>query len=75
MLTSMDNCHPLDTECELCGDVARAMRVMSVDAASGMAIVMMDGETLSVAIDLVPEAVAGDVLLVHLGFAIERVQS
>ena len=67
------HCDARDGQCHLCGDVAVAGRVMHVDESSRMASVMIGGECESVALDLV-EAQVGDDVLVHLGFAIERVE-
>lgn len=57
--------------CELCGDVAIAGRVIAVDANTRTATVAYECRTETVALDLV-EAGVGDVLLVHVGFAISR---
>lgn len=59
--------------CHLCGDEAVAGRVLSVDADARLAVVAFDSGEARVALDLV-DAVAGDTLLVHLGFAIARVE-
>jgi hydrogenase maturation factor len=56
--------------CLTCGDVAVAARVDAVDGAE--AVVSADGETERVAIDLVPDARPGDLLLCHAGIALER---
>ena len=62
-----------DGQCHLCGDVAEPGRVMEVDESSRTASVMIGRECVSVALDLV-DAQAGDEVLVHLGFAIERLE-
>jgi hydrogenase maturation factor len=59
--------------CELCGDVAAAGTVLSIDAGARTAIVALECGTATVALDLV-EARVGDTLLVHLGFAITRLE-
>jgi hydrogenase expression/formation protein HypC len=57
--------------CLTCGDVAVAARVVSVDGLE--AVIAVDAETERVALDLVPDARPGDVLLCHAGIALERV--
>jgi hydrogenase maturation factor len=59
--------------CELCGDVAVAGTVLSIDASARTAVVALQCGTATVALDLV-DARVGDTLLVHLGFAITRVE-
>jgi hydrogenase maturation factor len=56
--------------CVTCGDVAVAARVEEVSGAE--AVVSRAGETERVAIDLVPGARPGDVLLCHAGIALAR---
>lgn len=63
--------HP--ATCVTCGDVAVVARVVEVEGAR--ALVAVDGETEHVAIDLVPEARTGDLLLCHAGIALERVEA
>jgi hydrogenase maturation factor len=57
--------------CLTCGDVAVTARVVDVDGLQ--AVVVVDGETVRVAIDLVPDARSGELLLCHAGIALERV--
>lgn len=59
-------------ECHLCGDEAVVGRVLEIDARARMATVELAGHRATVALDLV-DAGVGDDVLVHLGFAIERV--
>lgn len=56
--------------CVTCSDEAVAARVVAV--AGLEATVAVDGATEVVGIDLVPEAVPGDLLLCHAGIALER---
>lgn len=65
-------CSPESDTCHLCADEAVVGRVLDVDTQSRTATVAFDTGTATVALDLV-EAGIGDELLVHLGFAIERV--
>lgn len=65
-------CSPESDTCHLCADEAVVGRVLNIDEQSRTATVRFDTGTATVALDLV-EAGVGDELLVHLGFAIERV--
>ena len=71
---TMPHCDAASGECHVCGDVATIGRVMAIDAATRTALVEFTDVTTTVALDLV-DAGVGDDVLVHLGFAIERVQS
>lgn len=62
-----------DGSCSICGDVAQPATVITLNPADNTAEVSMDGATATVALDLVEGVSAGDSLLVHLGFAIARV--
>jgi hydrogenase maturation factor len=59
-------------QCHLCGDVAAVGKVVSIDVRRRIGTVSMDDVLSTVAFDFVDAAV-GDHVLVHLGFAIERV--
>jgi len=64
-----------DGHCVTCGDDGVAMRVIAVDAARGLALCEEETGTRStVEIGLV-DAVAGDLLLVHAGTALVRVEA
>ena len=67
------SCNPLSGRCQICGDEAVAGRVIAIDDALRTAAVLVEGETVTVALDLV-EAQVGDELLVHMGFAIETLE-
>ena len=71
-LSPLPHCDAPSGECHLCGDFATVGRVMAIDAAARTATVSFQDATSTVALDLV-DACVGDDLLVHLGFAIERV--
>ena len=59
--------------CITCGDVAVAMRVIQVDEERCLALCeSAEGERSTVEIALVAPVVPGDVLLVHAGTAIAR---
>ena len=66
-------CDARNGQCHLCGDEAVLGRVLGVDAQSRLATVAFPDGEATVALDLV-EARVGDDVLVHLGFAIERVE-
>lgn len=57
-------------ECPTCADEAVAAPVRSVDGLE--AVIAVEDRLERVAIDLVPDARAGDVLLCHAGIALER---
>lgn len=59
--------------CATCGDVAVPMRVVEV---RGEVALCEDrvGQRAGVALDFFPDVAPGDVLLVHLGVAIARVE-
>lgn len=59
--------------CLTCGDTAIAVRVRAV--AGREAVVGVGDETERVAIDLVPDARPGDLLLCHAGIALERLET
>ncbi|MDQ2664572.1 MAG: HypC/HybG/HupF family hydrogenase formation chaperone [Gemmatimonadota bacterium] len=70
---SIPRCDAPDGQCHVCGDVAVAGRVIAIDSVGRTATVSMGNEQATVALDLV-DAEVGDDLLVHLGFAIERLE-
>ncbi len=65
----------VDGHCVTCSDEALDARVLRVDAASGLALVAMQDATMEVDTTLVDEVQPGDVLLVHAGVAIARVDA
>ena len=69
----LTNCEPGAPGCHLCGDEAFAGRVLQLDAAARTALVAFASGSATVAMDLV-DAHVGDDVLVHLGFAIERLE-
>ena len=68
----MPRCDARIGQCHLCGDEAVLGRVLDVDVKSRLARVAFPEGEATVALDLV-DARVGDDVLVHLGFAIERV--
>ena len=58
--------------CVTCSDEAVAARVSSVEGLE--AVVAVGDETERVAIDLVPDARPGELLLCHAGIALERLE-
>jgi hydrogenase maturation factor len=59
--------------CITCADEGMAMRVSSLDKASGLAVCVDEaGRPTTVETGLVPEVVAGDSVLVHAGVALVR---
>ncbi len=65
----------LDAEghCITCSDEALQVRVLYVDEDNGLAQVTLDGTVEEIDISLVESIAPGDILLVHGGVAIERV--
>lgn len=59
--------------CSICGDEATLVRVVAIDAAGETAEVVLGDVVSTVAIDLLDEVAVGDAILVHMGFAISRV--
>jgi hydrogenase maturation factor len=70
----VSNRHKLLTpeRCLTCSDEAVAARVRSVDGLE--AVIALGTEVERVAIDLVPDARPGDLLLCHAGIALERLE-
>ncbi len=64
-------CEPQSDHCQLCGDDAQLGLVLAIRTASRTATVRFGNVDGVVALDLVDAAV-GDTVLVHMGFAIER---
>ena len=67
------SCEPRDEHCHLCGDEAVVGRVLDIDHTARLATVDFGSDVATVALDLV-QADVGDRLLVHLGFAIARLE-
>lgn len=59
--------------CPLCADEALPVRIVALREGSEAVGVTGDGQQLDVLLDLVPGAGVGDVVLVHAGVAIARV--
>jgi hydrogenase maturation factor len=59
--------------CLTCSDEAVAAQVCSVEGLE--AVIAVGADVERVAIDLVPDARAGDVLLCHAGIALERLEA
>ena len=60
--------------CATCGDDAQAATVLHV-ADAGMALVALDGQEIEIDVSLVDDVAEGQVLLVHGGVALERVEA
>lgn len=57
--------------CATCADTADRATIVSVRGGDAD-VVLDDGTTMTTAIDLIPDASPGDVILVHQGVAIAR---
>jgi hydrogenase maturation factor len=64
---------PAPERCLTCADEAVTAYVRSVEGLE--AVIAVDERTERVAIDLVPDARPGDMLLCHAGIALERLES
>jgi hydrogenase maturation factor len=62
-----------DGHCITCSDEALEVRVLYVDEENGLAQVTLDGASEEIDITLVENIAPGDVLLVHGGIAIARI--
>ena len=67
-------CAPETEHCHLCADEGLPGTVLAIDYSARTAEVALESGMATVALDLV-EADVGDVLLVHMGFAIARLES
>lgn len=73
MIPASATAGPRDQTCHLCGDAAVVGRVVAIDDAARTGIVAFDCGPAAVAFDLV-DASVGEAVLVHLGFAIARLE-
>ncbi len=62
-----------DGSCSICADEALPGVIVSLNPSEGTAEVSVMNELTTVALDLVENAVPGDSVMVHMGFAISRV--
>jgi hydrogenase maturation factor len=73
--TKQDAIHCTPTaegHCITCSDEALPVRVLHIDAESGLALVEVKGTTEEIDITLVDDVVPGDLLLAHGGVALGR---
>jgi len=71
---SVPDCLP-EVGCITCGDEGVEMRVLKVDAGSGLAVcVDPDGSTSEVDLGIVTGIAPGDAVLVHAGVALTRLE-
>lgn len=68
---------PGDTggECTVCGDVGVPGTVLALDPGTGTATLQIGGEIRAVAVDLLDDLKVGDLILIHAGVAIARVEA
>ena len=62
-------------ECTVCGDVGVPGTVLALDPEAATATLEMRGEICAVAVDLLDDLKVGEVILVHAGVAIARVEA
>jgi hydrogenase maturation factor len=60
--------------CITCGDIALAVRVLSIDHETGLALVTLDDAVEQVDLSLVDGIAPGDLIMVHGGVALERLE-
>lgn len=72
-LVRYGSCTLDDDGCSTCGDIAVPVRVLAIGGDGEAVVEDRSGRQAAVAVDLVPGAGPGDVLMVHLGVAIARV--
>ncbi len=63
-----------DGHCITCSDEALPAQVVALQREQAVATVEAEGERLEVATDLLDDVVIGDVLLVHAGVALARLE-
>lgn len=73
-MSTVPRCDATSDSCHLCGDEAVVGRVLAIDASAGTATVAFPDGHATVGMDFV-DAGVGDEVLVHLGFAIERMRA
>lgn len=73
-LARYGTCTLEDDGCTTCGDVGIPVRVIRLLRAGGALCEDRTGRRAEIAIDFAPDAVPGDVLLVHMRIAIARVR-
>jgi len=64
----------VEGHCITCSDEALSARVLSIDAATGLALVAIEDTTEEIDISLVDEVSPGDMVLVHGGIAIANLE-
>jgi hydrogenase maturation factor len=73
MIQERESCTPGAVECSVCGDVATRATILELFPETGTATARMGSSCVTIATDLVSVA-PGDDVLVHLGFAIQRLE-
>ena len=73
-LIAFGSCTLSDDGCTTCGDVAVPVRVVALRADGFAECEDRLGQRAEIATAFAPEAVPGDVLLVHMGVAIAHLQ-
>ncbi len=68
---------PSDTqgECTVCGDVAVPGTVLALDPGTATATLQIGGQIRAVAVDLLDGLKVGDLILIHAGVAIARLEA
>jgi hydrogenase maturation factor len=66
--------HCSSASCITCGDIALAVRVLSIDHETGLGLVTLEDGVEQVDLSLVDDIAPGDLILVHGGVALERLE-
>ena len=61
--------------CLTCSDDAQPVTVLAVKDSEGLALVEVDGQQMEVDISLIEDVATGQILLVHGGVALERLDT
>ena len=63
-----------NAHCITCGDMALVVRVLSVDRETGLGLIALEVGVEQVDLSLVDDIAPGDLILVHGGVALERLE-
>lgn len=66
--------HCSSFSCITCGDIALAVRVLSIDHETGLGLVALEDGVEQVDLSLVDGIAPGDLIMVHGGVALERLE-
>ena len=73
-LEQFGTCTLEDDGCTTCGDVAVPVRVLRIESEGTALCEDRTGRRATIHTEFTPDAATGDVLMVHMGVAIARIQ-